>query len=154
MSISIKNFQYKFTIRLAVLSVFILTNVLIVGIALGLQYYFSKKMATESAFNYYDTTASQTADYLQGIDTQATQSTRSLAQIPSLVQGNAIGDVTQQIFAQVLQSSSSFYSAIIGFENGDLYQVINLALSNDVRRNLNAAPSDRWLVVNINEQQG
>ena len=111
-------------------------------------------MATESAFNYYDTTASQTADYLQRIDTQATQSTRSLAQIPSLVQGNELGDVTQQIFAQVLQSSSSFYSAIIGFENGDLYQVINLALSNDVRRNLNAAPTDRWLVVNISEQQG
>ena len=154
MSLSIKNLQYKFTIRLAVLSVFILTNVLIVGIALGLQYYFSKKMATESAFNYYDTTASQTADYLHGIDTQATQSTRSLAQIPSLVQNNELGDVTQQIFAQVLQSSSSFYSAIIGFENGDLYQVINLALSNEVRRNLNAAPSDRWLVVNISEKQG
>ncbi|MGB1297838.1 MAG: HD domain-containing phosphohydrolase [Psychrobium sp.] len=154
MSLTVKSLQYKFSIRLAVLSVFILTNVLIVGIALGLQYYFSKQMATESAFNYYDTTASQTADYLQRIDSQATQSTKSLAQIPSLVDGDDIGAVTQQIFAQVLQSSNSFYSAIIGFENGDLYQVINLALSADVRRNLNAAPTDRWLVVNVSEQRG
>ena len=147
MFLSLNSLKYKFTIRLAVLSVFILTNILIVGIALGLQYYFSKQMATESALNYYDTTASHTADYLQKIDEQATSSTRFLANIPNIVDGNSIGQSTQQLFTQVLQSSTGFYSAIIGFDNGDLYQVINLALSSDVRRNLNAAPNDRWLVV-------
>jgi HD-GYP domain-containing protein (c-di-GMP phosphodiesterase class II)/ABC-type amino acid transport substrate-binding protein len=149
-----KKLQYKLSIRLAVLSVFILTNILIVGIALGLQYYFSKQMATDSAFNYYDTTASQTADYLQRIDEQALSSTKFLSQIPQLIQENDIGQSTQQLFTQVLQSSSSFYSVLIGFDNGDLYQVINLALSSDVRRNLNAAPSDRWLVVHVNVNNG
>lgn len=149
-----KQWKYKLSIRLAVLTVFILANVLIAAIALGLQYYFSKQMATDSAFSYYDSTASQTADYLLNIDQQATLSTSSLARIPALVVDDDIGQSTQQLFAQVIQSSPSFYSAFVGFDNGDLYQLINLAVNNEVRRNLNAAPSDRWLVVNVTSVDG
>lgn len=141
--------KYKLTIRFAMLSVFILTNVLIVSIALGLQYYFSKQMATDSAINYFDAGASQTADYLQRVDSSAVSSTRFLAQVPNLIQDGKISPVAQQLFTQVLQGSENFYSALVGFENGDLYQVINLALNNDVRRHLNAAPNDRWLVVHV-----
>jgi hypothetical protein len=39
----------KLSIRLTVLSAFVLATVMIVTIAISLQYYFSRKMATESA---------------------------------------------------------------------------------------------------------
>jgi len=150
----INKIKYKFSIRFAVLSVFILTNILIASVALGLQYYFSKQMATDSAFTYYDTAASHTASYLEQLDRQATQSTTSLAQFPNITDKQWIGADTQQLFAHMMQGTPSFYSVFIGFENGDLYQLINLASSPEVRLNFNAAPTDRWLVMAIADSDG
>jgi len=150
----IKKKKYKFSIRFAVLSVFILTNVLVASVALGLQYYFSKQMATDSAFTYYDATASHTASYLERLDRRATQSTASLAQFPNITDKQWIGPDTQEVFAQMMRGAPSFYSVFIGFSNGDLYQLINLESSPEVRHNLNAAPTDRWLMIAIAQRDG
>jgi len=154
MRIKIKDKKYQASIRLTVLGVFIFANVLIACVAIGLQYYFSKELATESAHSSFDATASQTASYIERIDEQAILSTKTLASFPHIIDDDVIGDQTQLLFAQTMQSSPSFYSAIIGFENGDLYQLINLDSSVEVRRTLNAVPGDRWCVAVVSGEIG
>jgi len=154
MRIKVGNNKYQTSIRLTVLGAFIFANVLIACVAIGLQYYFSKGIATESAYTSFDATASQTASYLEQIDQQATSSTKTLASYPNIVDGDSVGAQTQLLFAQTMQNSPSFYSAFIGFENGDLYQLINLETSLEVRRTLNAESGDRWCVATISVESG
>jgi len=154
MRIKVTDKKYQASIRLTVLGMFIFANILIACVAIGLQYYFSKELATESANVSFDATASQTAHYIERIDEQAILSTKTLASFPNIVEGNAIGANTQLLFAQIMQSSPSFYSAIVGFDNGDLYQLINLDSSIEVRRTLNAIPSDRWCVATVSSEAG
>ena len=144
-----KIIKLKYSIRFTVLTVFILANALTAGVAISLQYYFSKSMATESAFNYYDKTATQTSAYLEALDTRAIESTKFLSSYPHILDNQWIGNATQQLFAQVMQNTPAFYAIYIGFENGDFYELVNLESSLEVRRSYNAGPTDRWVMVTV-----
>ena len=144
-----KIIKLKYSIRFTVLTVFILANALTAGVAISLQYYFSKSMATESAFNYYDKTATQTSAYLEALDTRAIESTKFLSSYPHILDQQWIGNATQQLFAQVMQNTPAFYAIYIGFENGDFYELVNLESSLEVRRSYNAGPTDRWVMVTV-----
>jgi len=148
------NNKFRYSIRVTVVSVFIFANILTASIAIGLQYYFSKSMATESALSLYNTTAENTRNYLATLDSKAVNTSKILSKYSNLIEGGWIKGQSRELFAQVLQNNPVFYAIYVGFDNGDLYELINLDSDPIVRNHYNALPQDRWIVVSIINKDG
>jgi hypothetical protein len=54
-------------------------TILTAALAIGTQYYFSKKLATQAAFSLYELSANNTRDYIASLDTQALNASKILA---------------------------------------------------------------------------
>ncbi|MDG6778535.1 transporter substrate-binding domain-containing protein [Thiomicrorhabdus sp. zzn3] len=144
----------RLSIRVTVVSVFVFATLLVASIAIGLQYHFSKKMATEAAVSQYQLSASSTKDYLASLDQKAIQTTRILSKYPHLTANNWVHSDTRRLFAEIMQNNPVFYAIYIGFANGDFYELVNLETSPAVRQQLNASEQDRWVVIQVKEQKG
>ncbi|MDK2779003.1 MAG: transporter substrate-binding domain-containing protein [Pseudomonadota bacterium] len=123
-------------------------------ISVSLHYWFSRDMALEAAAERYQLTATATRDYLAHIDSKAMETVRVLSRFPQLVtesgdNGPWINRATPELFAEVMRSSPLFYALYIGFDDGDVYELVNLNSNEAVRRQLNATPSDRWVIIRV-----
>ncbi len=145
------NLRARQLLSLVVIMVTLLTALL----SVSLHYYFSRQLAVESAEDKYRLTATATRDYLANIDGKASETVRVLTRFPSLITtSDPDRDVwvhrdTLALFAEVMRATPLFYALYIGFDNGDLFELVNLNCSDAVRRQLNATPSDRWVVIRV-----
>ena len=149
MGLRIKRKGLRFSIRLTVVSVFVIATALTAIIAISLQFYFSRTMAIDSALSRYQNAAASTGNYLKSIDTSAFQATQMLSQYPALTRGSWVNPGTLPLFSRVMKNNNVFYAIYIGFENGNFFEVVNLDNSRDIRRQLKAAPQDRWMVISV-----
>jgi HD-GYP domain-containing protein (c-di-GMP phosphodiesterase class II)/ABC-type amino acid transport substrate-binding protein len=149
MSAATKVSNKRFTIRFTVVGIFILATVVTASIAIGLQYYFSTAMATESAVKLYNLTAKNTSNYLTQVDKRAINTTQLLSNFDDLVVDGAFNSEAQQAFAQVMRTNSLFYAIYIGMPNGDFYELINLEAHPIIRTQLDASHLDRWVIISI-----
>ena len=140
-----QRWRWRQRLVLVVVAVSLITSV--VGIVL--HYYFSRNMALSSAEARYEQAASAARDFLSGIDNRANQIVRILARHPNLMQDHQVHAGTPALFAEVMRSNPVFYAIYIGFGNGDFYELVNLNTSDDVRRLLQAMPSDRWVEITV-----
>ncbi|MCL1146543.1 transporter substrate-binding domain-containing protein [Shewanella marinintestina] len=139
----------RYTIRVTVVGIFILATVLTAAIAIGLQYYFSKAMATDAAVTLYSHTAKNTSNYLTQVDSQAVNAVQLLSHFDELMIGGTVNVETRQAFAEIMRNNSLFYAIYIGMPNGDFYELINLDAHPIVREQLNASHLDRWVIIAI-----
>ncbi|WP_299805636.1 HD domain-containing phosphohydrolase [uncultured Shewanella sp.] len=139
----------RFTIRVTVVGIFILATIVTAVIAIGLQYYFSKNMATDAALKLYNHTAKNTSSYLTQVDNRAINTTRLLSNFDDIVIDGAFNPEVRQAFADVMQINSLFYAIYIGMPNGDFYELINLDAAPNIRKQLNASHLDRWVIITI-----
>ena len=102
--------RFQISIRLTLVSLFLIATSLTAIIAIGLHYYFSMSFASESARNSFQITAKYTRDYLLSIDDSATQVTKVLAQHPTLLNSHSLTSSTDQVFAQIMETNPIFYS--------------------------------------------
>lgn len=147
-------FNYKLqisqhTIRFTVVSIFILATIITATIAISLQYHFSKNMATESASQLFSLSSKKTQEHLQNIDKRAKNLTGMLAKFGDLVDKNAVNSTVGPVFSQMLENNNDFYAVYIGFANGDFYELINLSASPEIRTQVDASFTDRWVTVAI-----
>ncbi len=144
---------FRPTIRVTVVGIFILATVLTALLAVGLQYKFTRLMASEAAVSRFSGLADSTGEFLNSMDSQAAQTARLLASYPGLVQvqeqGPWASPEVRELFAELLRNNPMLYAIYLGFDNGDFYELINLNSGPVVRRQLQAAPSDRWVVIAI-----
>lgn len=141
------------TRQLMILVVVIFT-LLTAMVSVSLHYYFSRKLALDSATERYRLTATATRDYLANIDAKAMETVRVLSRFPSLVKddpqrGPWADPATLALFAEVMRTTPLFYALYLGFDDGDVYELVNLNCSEAVRRQLNATPTDRWVVIRV-----
>jgi len=141
------------TIRFTVVSIFILATVITATIAISLQYHFSKNMATESASQLFSLSSKKTQEHLQALDQRAQNVTRMFAKFGDMVDGNKINDSAVPVFAEMLKSSKDFYAVYIGFANGDFFELINLNASPDIRAQIDASFTDRWVTVVVSGEK-
>jgi len=145
------NLRARQLLSLVVIMVTLLTALL----SVSLHYYFSRQLAVESAEDKYRLTATATRDYLANIDGKASETVRVLTRFPSLITSSDpqrdvwVHKDTLALFAEVMRATPLFYALYIGFDNGDLFELVNLNCSDAVRRQLNATPSDRWVVIRV-----
>ncbi|WP_042152032.1 MULTISPECIES: HD domain-containing phosphohydrolase [unclassified Pseudoalteromonas] len=144
--------KFRISIHITLLSIFIIATGLTATIAIGLNYYFSMSIASDSARNSFQMTAKYTRDYLSNIDKSATKVTTVLAQNSSLLAQNTLTPSSYQAFAQIMATNPIFYSIYIGQNNGDFNQLINLEASPLIRQQFSASIKDRWLKVSSSAQ--
>ncbi|WP_394201597.1 HD domain-containing phosphohydrolase [Shewanella waksmanii] len=144
----------RFTIRFTVVGIFVLATVVTAAIAIGLQYFFSHKMATESALKHYKQAADSTSQYIAQIDIQANNVAKLLASVDNLVVEGEFNPDAYDTFAEVMLINPLFYAIYIGLSNGDFHELINLDAHPVVRSQLQASHLDRWVVISVSEQNG
>ncbi|MEC4726137.1 transporter substrate-binding domain-containing protein [Shewanella sp. D64] len=146
--LSVEGYEKKrVSIRFTVVSIFILATVLTAAIAIGLQYYFSQSMATQSALKYYNFNAERTSKYLSQVDTQAVNITKLLSGLDQLIEVDIFNRKALHTFAELMQVNPIYFSINLGLPNGDFYQLVNLDSSPLIRDLFLAIPDDRWVFI-------
>ena len=141
--------QVRTTIRLTVVTVFILATALTAAVAIGLQYYFGRDMAKDAAGDLYATASDSIATELRSIAAINANVIELLADNPFLTDSTA-EDAHLQTFIRVLEKNPLYYGVYLGHDDGRFFEIINLDSSSQARRALRALPSDRWLVMTVN----
>lgn len=145
--------EMKFSMRVTVLSLFLVATALTAAVAIGLQYYFSRQLAQSNALSSYREAALRTSDYLSQLDRRALEATTMLAGYPGLIDNDTIGATAREVFAAALQRDPIFYAIYIGLANGNFFELVNLNAASAIRRQLKALPQDRWVIITV-EQSG
>lgn len=136
------------TIRLTVVTVFVLTTLLTASLAIGLQYYFGQSMAREAAAKLYATASSGIAGELRSVGTVNANVIALLADNPALLDP-AMQHVHLETFIEVLRKNPLYYGIYLGTPNRGFYEVINLDTSARARNVLQAEANERWLIVTV-----
>ncbi|MCK9605688.1 MAG: transporter substrate-binding domain-containing protein [Methylomonas sp.] len=141
--------KLRFSIRLTVVSIFVLATILTAAVATGLQYHFSRQAAVDSALAQYRLTAAGTRDYLAAIDSKASQNAAILSRFPELIKGKRVNPAARELFAEVMRSNPYLYAIYVGFNDGNFYELVNLDASPLARGQFTALPDDRWVVISV-----
>ncbi|HET8808519.1 MAG TPA: HD domain-containing phosphohydrolase [Methylophaga sp.] len=149
MALPIKGRGLRISIRATVIAGFMISSLLIASVAIGLQYFFNKTLATEATSYVYQQTATSTRDYIAAVDSRAIAATRVMAQFPRLLDGKKISPDTRRLFAEVMQRNLMFFAIYVGYQGGDLYELVNLEADDNLREQLRAAPEDRWVTITV-----
>lgn len=139
------------SIRINILSNFLIVLGLISTSLLGLQYYFSKQMAISAAYNSFTQTAQKITQHIQFRDT-LTKNMLNLTELyPDLTLPPMAPqhDETIRRFALNMQRSTNIYAMYIGHENGDFLEVINMDISSKLKKHFNAPDNTRWTIIRI-----
>ncbi|WP_428636585.1 HD domain-containing phosphohydrolase [Shewanella sp.] len=139
----------RLTIRFTVVGIFIIATLFTASVAIGLQYYFSQRLATESSLHLYNQSANSTASYLQQLDSQASNTTKLVANFEGLYTPMGLTKAAKQVFSQAMLSANFIYAIYLGSPDGNLFELVNLDAHPIVRRQLKASLEDRWVIISI-----
>jgi HD-GYP domain-containing protein (c-di-GMP phosphodiesterase class II) len=141
----------KKTRRVSIQAVIMTSVLLICGsmgvVATSLQYYFGKTMAQNSAHSLYEKVAKSAERDITLLDKRALTITELMAEYQEhlLPASYGLQHPALQAFSDAMSRVERVYSIYLGYENGDLLQLINLDSSQDVRQALGGKESDRWV---------
>ncbi len=139
------------SIRLHILINFIIVIGLISLSLLGLQYYFSQKLAISATHTNFTQTAKQVIKLFKNGDANIKNMLYFTELYPDL---NAVPTDPKNIgtidrFATSMQRLPSVYAMYIGHPNGDFFEVINMESSSTLHEHFNAPSKTRWTVIKI-----
>jgi HD-GYP domain-containing protein (c-di-GMP phosphodiesterase class II) len=138
--------QMHSTIRFTVVTAFVVVTLLTASLAIGLQYCFGQAMAREVATDIYTATANRVTGELRSIGLINANIIDLLADNPVL-QAPQAESAHLTIFTEVLLKNPLYHGIYLGRKDGSFYEVINLDASQIARTSLQAAPTDRWVVI-------
>ncbi|MFA0556895.1 MULTISPECIES: HD domain-containing phosphohydrolase [unclassified Vibrio] len=139
----------KISLRFTVGTMFILATVLTAVVAVSLQYYFSKKMATENTLSKLTMVSHDLSDYIGAIDSDAANTARLLATVKLSISNKISKEESRSILSEAIKDNPLFYSIYIGSSDENFFQIINLESAPVVREKIGAQQTDRWVVVEI-----
>lgn len=138
--------------RISIQAVIMASVLLVCGsmgvVATGLQYYFGKSMAQETAHKLYETVAKSAQRDISLLDKRAETITELMADYEEhlLPADYGLTHPALQAFADAMERVDKVYSIYLGYPNGDLLQLINLDSSREVRGALGAKEQHRWIL--------
>ncbi|WP_423840616.1 hypothetical protein ONE56_17710 [Vibrio mytili] len=142
-----------FSMKVTVVSVFIALSSLIVIVALSLQYYFSLSLAKNAAADSFHRTANNFSEKIDSLNIQTSNLVNILSHYPEVDQhiSKEVLHPATEVISQAMLKNPSLYGVYIGYANGDMYQLINLSISDTLREGHDAEANDSWLVVRVYE---
>lgn len=141
--------KITFSMSFIVVSIFIFASVFTASIAIGLQYYFSRSLAHASAIQLYDFRAQSVSSDLKQQNDNASNTSSRLANLKNLVRQQDLHPDALKILTDVMNKNNLYHSIYVGFPNGDLQQLVNISEQQNIRKQLQAKPGDRWLLISI-----
>jgi len=132
-----------------VVAVFMLATALTAALAIGLQYYFGRQMASEAATELYTTASSGIVTKWDAIGDQNTTVISLLSDNPSITNRDE-ADRHLATFASVMRRNPLYYGMYLGHADGSFYELVNLDASKTARKSLRATHSDKWVVISVN----
>ncbi len=143
----------KISLRFTVGGMFLLATVLTAIVAVSLQYYFSKKMATEHTLSKLTMVSQDLSDYIGNVDSDAINTARLLSSVHRSISHQISREESRGILSEAIKDNPLFYSIYIGSSNERFFQIINLESSPFVREKIGADRSDRWVVIEISDRE-
>ncbi len=152
----------KFSIRVTTMSLFIGVFVLLAGLALGLQYHFSLKLADAAAKHSFENTSDQAREHLESLDRQNTNLVSVVAsyldlleQIPNRhgISGNREYPMLPA-FTDAMRRNRHLTAVYLTSNGLDFLEIINLSSSKNLRERFGAKPDDHWVLVEISQNTG
>lgn len=143
----------KISLRVTVGGMFLLATVLTAIVAVSLQYYFSKKMATEHTLSKLTMVSQDLSDYIGNIDSDAINTARLLSSVHRSISHQISREESRGILSEAIKDNPLFYSIYIGSSNERFFQIINLESSPFVRDKIGADSTDRWVVIEISDRE-
>ncbi|MFS1895084.1 HD domain-containing phosphohydrolase [Vibrio lentus] len=143
----------KISLRFTVGGMFLLATVLTAIVAVSLQYYFSKKMATEHTLSKLTMVSQDLSDYIGNVDSDAMNTARLLSSVHRSISHQISREESRGILSEAIKDNPLFYSIYIGSSNERFFQIINLESSPFVRDKIGADSSDRWVVIDIHDRE-
>ncbi|NOH96376.1 HD domain-containing phosphohydrolase [Vibrio sp. 99-70-13A1] len=139
----------KISLRFTVGGMFLLATILTAIVAVSLQYYFSKKMATEHTLSKLTMASEELSDFMGSIDSDAANTVRLLSSVNRSISNQLTKTEIRTILVEAIKDHPLFYSIYIGSSNDNFFQIINLESSPKVRDKIQATFEDRWVVIDI-----
>jgi HD-GYP domain-containing protein (c-di-GMP phosphodiesterase class II)/ABC-type amino acid transport substrate-binding protein len=136
------------SIRLTVVVVFMLATLLTASLAIGLQFYFGRIMATEAATELYTTASSGIANKWRNIGEQNTTVIQLLSENPTLA-NRTNTDQHLATLAGVMTRNPLYYGVYLGHADGSFFELVNLDASETARKSFRATPTDKWILISI-----
>ncbi|MEZ9795348.1 transporter substrate-binding domain-containing protein, partial [Vibrio splendidus] len=139
----------KISLRFTVGGMFLLATFLTAVVAVSLQYYFSKKMATENTLSKLTMVSQELSNYIGAVDSDAANTARLLSSVKRSISNKISKEESRSILSEAIKDNPLFYSIYIGSSNENFLQIINLESAPVVREKIGAQQKDRWVVVEI-----
>lgn len=147
--------KLRISIRMTVVTVFVLATSLTAFIALSLQYHFSEQMILDSSLKHFNMTNQTVTDYLSEINHNSENALRILVLNSSLVETDFTDNKEMHdIMSEVMLLNPLFFSMYVATDEGEFYDVINLDSGTTPRKQLRALANDRWVVVHVYDNKG
>ena len=141
----------RISIRINILTNFIILIGLIAASLLGLEYYFSHKLAISAAHQNFTQTAQRITQYIQGRDT-LTKNMLNLTELyPELTRSPMAENHSHTIRRLTLsmERSENIYAMYVGHPNGDFFEVINMSVSSHLHKHFQAPEKTRWTIIKV-----
>lgn len=144
------------SIRITVLGVFLIVAGATAGLSLGLQYYFSAKLAKTAAKDSFRTTSDKVSERIQALDRQSSNMVEVIGHFLEIetFPGPQKERRSLPLLGGAMRNNPSIYAIYVGYGTGEFFELVNLESSPIVRKSFEAAPHDRWVVIKINTSQG
>ncbi len=144
---------HSVSIRINILSNFLIVIVLISGSLLGIEYYFGQQLAMSAAQKSFTHSAEKITQYIQSRDRLTKSMLYHTELYPNLVSSTMDSRAINVIrrFAHNMQRSTNVYAMYIGQENGDFFEVINMKHSDSLYKHYKAPKETRWTIIKIIE---
>ena len=139
------------TIRINILTNFLIVIILIAASLLGFQYYFSEHLAMSAAHKIFTQTAQKITQHIKARDTL----TKNMLYLTELYPDLTLAPTDQRHsdtikrFAINMQRSANIYAMYIGHPNGNFFEVINMNNSQNLHKHFKAPENTRWTIVKI-----
>jgi HD-GYP domain-containing protein (c-di-GMP phosphodiesterase class II) len=120
---------------------------------IGVQYYFNKKMAQEAINESFHTASHKIVQYLKSQDTLSKEilNQTEVHSMAGLHAPTLFSEKLFQHFVHTMKRHNEMYAVYIGYENGDLFEVVNMKAGQRLYTHYKAPTDTRWTVIWIHE---
>jgi hypothetical protein len=120
---------------------------------IGVQYYFNKKMAQEAINESFHTASHKIVQYLKSQDRLSKEilNQTEVHSMAGLHAPKVFPDHLFNHFIHTMKRHNEMYAVYIGYENGDLFEVVNMKTGQRLYAHYKAPTETRWTVIWIHE---
>ena len=145
--------SYKMKIRTNILFHFLFVILFLALSLIGSQYYFSEKLARKAIHNTFYQTAEKIAISIKDKDNLSKEILYQIETHPSLgekIDEKRASEILKH-FIPTLKRYEDMYAVYLGYENGDLFEVINMHINKSVHKHYGAPKMSRWGIIKISD---